>query len=138
MKQTLCIWGHFASASWVLQEYLTRKMSWFSVFKGQTVTIFQKLPIFLFRTTLNPKHYFLQNLNQNSRAFIFETHLRYVLTLFIFLIFRLSLRFYNFYGWVILEEVGKTLSSCQNFLIFLIGFCPIVFVLPPSGILTCI
>ena len=105
---------HFASASWVLHKYLTCEMSRVSVFKGQTMTIFQKLLICLFHAPLNSKHYFLKNLYQSSRAFISKTHLRYVLTLFSFesldsRISRVGL---------FLKGVRKFSFSCQNFFFF--------------------
>ena len=83
---------HFVSsfASALLVHYLQNERIF--NFKGQIVTVFQKLPIYLLRVSHIQKHHFHSNLNQNSRTFISKTHLRYVLTLFHFWI----LRFWDF------------------------------------------
>ena len=84
---------HFVSsfASALLVHYLQNERI-FS-FKGQIVTVFQKLPIYLLCASHIPKHHFHSNLNQKSLDFISKSSLRYVLTTFIFEILRLCLRF---------------------------------------------
>ena len=74
---------HFASTSQELREKLSREMSRFSVFKGVHSGSFSKVYFCLLRTSLNLKHHFHANLNQNSLDFISKSSLRYVLTTFI-------------------------------------------------------
>ena len=57
---------HFASILRVLCEKLFRKMSVFSVFKRANSDSFSKTSFCLLRASLNPKHFSLSNLNQNS------------------------------------------------------------------------
>ena len=75
---------HFVRNSRVPREYLSCKMSRFSVFKEAHSDSFSNILFCLPRVSLNPKHSFHSNLNQNSMDFIPKTSLRYVLTLFIF------------------------------------------------------
>ena len=63
----------FARNSQVPRDYLSRKMSGFSVFKEAHNDSFSKTLFCLPRVSLNPKHPFHSNLNQNSLDFIPKT-----------------------------------------------------------------
>ena len=87
---------HFTSIPQVLREKLSREMSGFLVFKWANSDNFSKTFFCLLRASLNPKHIFHSNLNQNLEDFDFNTYLRYVLTSFSLWFLRLRLRFLNF------------------------------------------
>ena len=75
---------HLVTNSQVPREYLSYEMSRFLVFKEAHGDSFSNILFCLPHVSLNPKHSFHSNLNQNSMDFIPKTSLRYVLTLFIF------------------------------------------------------